>query len=118
MILIFNLLHFFFFSSRRRHTRCSRAGVQTCALPIFHASLRPDEALEHVDCVVTGEAEALWPLVVADLQAGKLKHRYDTTGFPPMDKIPHPAWRSEERRVGKECRCRGAPEHQTTEAHK
>src|SRR2546421_11916149 len=26
---------FFFFSSRRRHTRCSR-GVQTCALPICH----------------------------------------------------------------------------------
>src|SRR3989449_474149 len=25
---------FFFFSSRRRHTRCSRDGVQTCALPI------------------------------------------------------------------------------------
>src|SRR5205809_607121 len=25
----------FFFSSRRRHTRCSRAGVQTCALPIL-----------------------------------------------------------------------------------
>src|SRR2546422_4414630 len=24
----------FFFSSRRRHTRCSRDGVQTCALPI------------------------------------------------------------------------------------
>src|SRR2546423_3060885 len=24
----------FFFSSRRRHTRCSRTGVQTCALPI------------------------------------------------------------------------------------
>src|SRR5256885_9120783 len=26
---------FFFFSSRRRHTRCSRTGVQTCALPIL-----------------------------------------------------------------------------------
>src|SRR5699024_12013870 len=25
----------FFFSSRRRHTRSKRAGVQTCALPIF-----------------------------------------------------------------------------------
>src|SRR2546422_7089760 len=25
----------FFFSSRRRHTRCSRDGVQTCALPIW-----------------------------------------------------------------------------------
>src|SRR3546814_5623850 len=29
-------LHFFFFSSRRRHTRCALVtGVQTCALPIF-----------------------------------------------------------------------------------
>src|SRR3546814_3086143 len=28
----------FFFSSRRRHTRCALVtGVQTCALPIFHA---------------------------------------------------------------------------------
>jgi radical SAM superfamily enzyme YgiQ (UPF0313 family) len=58
----------------------------------IHASLRPDEALKHVDCVVTGEAETLWPLVVADLEAGKLKERYDAVGFPPMDKIPPPAW--------------------------
>src|SRR3546814_6118375 len=29
---------FFFFSSRSRHTRCALVtGVQTCALPIFHA---------------------------------------------------------------------------------
>src|SRR3546814_6615184 len=29
-------LYFFFFSSRRRHTRCALVtGVQTCALPIF-----------------------------------------------------------------------------------
>src|SRR3546814_6988913 len=29
---------FFFFSSRRRHTRCALVtGVQTCALPIFPA---------------------------------------------------------------------------------
>src|SRR3546814_8473562 len=29
----------FFFSSRRRHTRCALVtGVQTCALPILHAS--------------------------------------------------------------------------------
>src|SRR3546814_3452790 len=32
----FNLFLFFFFSSRRRHTRCALVtGVQTCALPIF-----------------------------------------------------------------------------------
>src|SRR5436305_3611227 len=29
----------FFFSSRRRHTRCGRDWVQTCALPIFIADL-------------------------------------------------------------------------------
>src|SRR3546814_9227878 len=32
---MFKYLHFFFFSSRRRHTRCALVtGVQTCALPI------------------------------------------------------------------------------------
>src|SRR3546814_5880122 len=32
---------YFFFSSRRRHTRCALVtGVQTCALPIFHAARR------------------------------------------------------------------------------
>src|SRR3546814_14314820 len=31
----------FFFSSRRRHTRCALVtGVQTCALPIYHAGHR------------------------------------------------------------------------------
>src|SRR3546814_5368540 len=31
---------FFFFSSRRRHTRCALVtGVQTCALPIFIGTL-------------------------------------------------------------------------------
>src|SRR3546814_2118555 len=32
-------IFYFFFSSRRRHTRCALVtGVQTCALPIWHAS--------------------------------------------------------------------------------
>src|SRR3546814_2810622 len=32
----------FFFSSRRRHTRCALVtGVQTCALPIFRCRLLP-----------------------------------------------------------------------------
>jgi len=69
---------------RKRGTKVIMGGI--------HASLRPDEAAEHADCVVTGEAEALWPIVVADLKAGTLKSRYDADGFPPMDAIPHPAW--------------------------
>src|SRR3546814_3671870 len=34
---------YFFFSSRRRHTRCALVtGVQTCALPIWPVSAPPD----------------------------------------------------------------------------
>jgi radical SAM superfamily enzyme YgiQ (UPF0313 family) len=58
----------------------------------IHASLRPDEALQHVDCIVTGEAEATWPAVVRDMQAGRVKQRYDATDFPPMSEIPVPTW--------------------------
>lgn len=71
---------------RSRGTRVVLGGI--------HASLRPDEALQHVDAVVTGEAETLWPQVVRDLEAGRLRHRYDADGFPPMDAIPVPAWRA------------------------
>src|SRR3546814_10286847 len=39
--LDFLLSVFFFFSSRRRHTRCALVtGVQTCALPISHHRVR------------------------------------------------------------------------------
>lgn len=69
---------------RKRGTKVILGGI--------HASLRPEEALEHVDCVVTGEAEAVWPQVVRDLRDGTLKERYDASGFPPMDAIPVPAW--------------------------
>src|SRR3546814_1778597 len=41
----------FFFSSRRRHTRCALVtGVQTCALPIYQEKLkaaRPDALIMH-----------------------------------------------------------------------
>ncbi|HNN95016.1 MAG TPA: cobalamin-dependent protein, partial [Pseudomonadota bacterium] len=71
-----------------------RARGKRVILGGIHASLRPEEALQHVDCIVTGEAEALWPHVVRDLEAGKLKSRYDAVGYPPMDAIPVPAWRA------------------------
>jgi radical SAM superfamily enzyme YgiQ (UPF0313 family) len=43
----------------------------------IHASMCPDEALERVDTVVTGEAEGIWPQVLADARDGRLKRRYD-----------------------------------------
>ena len=64
----------------------------------IHASLRPDEALEHVDCVVTNEAEALWPIVAKDAAEGKLKSRYDALEFPDMAHLPIPNWTAQEAR--------------------
>lgn len=58
----------------------------------IHASLRPDEALEHVDYVVTGEAEATWPKFVEAFEKGEAPRRMDSRGFPPMAEIPVPAW--------------------------
>src|SRR3546814_7699857 len=42
-------LFIFFFSSRRRHTRCALVtGVQTCALPILMSMNRPGSFAEQV----------------------------------------------------------------------
>ena len=35
----------------------------------IHASMCPDEAREHVDALVKGEAEIIWPTVLADAHA-------------------------------------------------
>src|SRR3546814_3967699 len=79
------VFHFFFFSSRRRHTRCALVtGVQTCALPIY---LTAAFSFAPLPALVRGDLD----LVI--------------TSDP----------RSEERRVGKECvstcRSRWSPYH-------
>src|SRR5512137_392851 len=43
----------------------------------IHATLCLDEVMEHVDSVVTGEAESVWVELLADTQHGRLKQRYD-----------------------------------------
>lgn len=45
-----------------------------------HASARPDEALEHVDAVVVGEGERVWPELLRDLESGSLKRLYRDDG--------------------------------------
>ena len=39
----------------------------------MHPSKMPEEALQHADSVVIGEAEGLWPGVLEDFKHGKLK---------------------------------------------
>src|SRR3546814_1585802 len=47
MILWLYICFVFFFSSRRRHTRCALVtGVQTCALPILAAVDRKDDCAQ------------------------------------------------------------------------
>src|SRR3546814_9821944 len=43
--MVMEFVQFFFFSSRRRHTRCALVtGVQTCALPIFPQDIQARQA--------------------------------------------------------------------------
>ena len=54
----------------------------------FHATWLPDEAAQHVDSVVIGEADRLWPTVLADLQAGALKPRYQAAPEAAFPSLP------------------------------
>src|SRR3546814_10386687 len=96
-VLYFRLCYWwvcFFFSSRRRHTRCALVtGVQTCALPICLVDLvvlvRPHHGhvgghLDDVDLVDL--------LELGGLSEGRAGHARELV-----------VARSEERRVGKEC---------------
>jgi radical SAM superfamily enzyme YgiQ (UPF0313 family) len=46
-----------------------------------HASMMPEEAQGHADAVVIGEAEGIWPGVLADAGAGRLEALYHQEGF-------------------------------------
>jgi radical SAM superfamily enzyme YgiQ (UPF0313 family) len=56
--------------------RYRRAGTRVI-LGGLHVTARADEAARHADAVVIGEGEPVWPQVVADLQANRLRPRYD-----------------------------------------
>lgn len=55
-----------------------------------HASMLPEEALQHVDAVVIGEAENIWPDLIEDLKKGYLKKIYQTDGFIDPAGLPLP----------------------------
>lgn len=70
---------------RRRGARVVMGGM--------HASVLPGEALQHCDAVVVGEAEHLWPRVLADFERGTLQRVYrHEAGLPALDGLPRPNW--------------------------
>jgi radical SAM superfamily enzyme YgiQ (UPF0313 family) len=56
----------------------------------YHPTILPDEALEHADSVCLGEAETIWPTLVADAMAGTLKATYRADAFPCLEYTPLP----------------------------
>jgi radical SAM superfamily enzyme YgiQ (UPF0313 family) len=56
----------------------------------IHPSVMPEEAGEHADTVVIGEAEPTWPTVLEDLAAGRLKPRYAASDWADMTGMPLP----------------------------
>lgn len=53
---------------------------------------RPDWSLEHADAVVIGEAEEIWPSVLADFAANRLQPIYRMRRPPPIDGLPEPRY--------------------------
>jgi radical SAM superfamily enzyme YgiQ (UPF0313 family) len=66
------------------HFRCLGVPV---VMGGIHATMCLDEVIEHVDSVVTGEAEGIWPQVLEDTQDGSLKRRYDG-GLAEIKDVP------------------------------
>ncbi len=56
----------------------------------MHASVLPEEALEHADAVVAGEGEEMWPRVVADAEAGRLEGIYRQETPVDLSRVPFP----------------------------
>lgn len=52
----------------------------------------PDWSLAHADSVVLGEAEEVWPVVVRDAAAGRLRSIYRMPREPPIDQLPLPRY--------------------------
>src|SRR3989449_1726531 len=100
------LIAFFFFSSRRRHTRCSR----DWSSDVCSSDLGPGQSLH---------GPTLCPLCPPPAPAmGVGRPPCASAGGTPANAQepgdrddPPPGDRSEERRVGKECRSRWSPYH-------
>jgi len=56
----------------------------------IHPTMVPEEAGQHADAVVLGEAETVWPQVLSDVVDNCLKPRYRATGFHPLSDMVLP----------------------------
>src|SRR5438105_15941175 len=99
MLLRFSFCLFFFFSSRRRHTRSTRDWSSDVCSSDLVVVAEPGVRLHAHD----------------RRDPGRLAGPHQVLGLAPVVRRPHlidqEPVRSEERRVGKECRSRWSPYH-------
>jgi len=55
-----------------------------------HPSALPEEASQHADAVVIGEAEGIWPSLINDFKANKLQRVYRQDERPSLVNLPIP----------------------------
>jgi radical SAM superfamily enzyme YgiQ (UPF0313 family)/anti-anti-sigma regulatory factor len=63
---------------------------KTVVLGGVHPTYCPEEALRHCDAIVCGEAEDLWPQVIADFENGTLRRMYRMDHFPSLEQYHRP----------------------------
>src|SRR3712207_7886772 len=96
-----SLFCFFFFQAEDGIRDIGVTGVQTCALPIFLDAVSVGFQLQWQDCTV---------LSANDGERGLAAFYEHDPDVVVLD-VSVPRKRSEERRVGKECRSRWSPYH-------
>jgi len=56
----------------------------------IHPSILPEESSQHADAIVIGEAEGIWPYVIEDFKANKLRKIYRQNIRPSLVGLPNP----------------------------
>ena len=64
-----------------------KMGIKT-VLGGIHPSFCLDEALQHSDSVVVGEAEGIWPELLKDAQDGRLRRIYQANSYANLTSAP------------------------------
>ena len=74
-------------NSPRAYELCKefRKRGKTVVLGGVHPTILPDEALQHANSVVVGEAEEVWETLLKDFQSNNLKRKYHNP-IPDLEK--------------------------------
>src|SRR5208283_5455995 len=67
-----------------------RAMGKKVVLGGIHPSILSEEASQHADAIVIGEAEGIWPSVISDFKANKLQKIYRQNVRPSLSDLPNP----------------------------